>query len=63
MNGFYAISSDELYLIQGGCGLCTAGAIIGGAATGAGIAFAFTPVGWVVAGGALIGGVLGYLAS
>lgn len=63
MNDFYLISSEELYLIEGGCWLCTAGGVIGGAATGAGtvLALSTNPVGWVVLGGAVIGGALGYL--
>lgn len=63
MNDFYLISSEELYLIEGGCWLCIAGGVIGGAATGAGtvLALSTNPAGWVVLGATVIGAGLGYL--
>ena len=65
MNDFYSINSDELYLIEGGCWLCTVGATIAGAGTGIGVVVALVsnPVGWMVAGGAIVGGGLGYLTT
>lgn len=65
MNDFYLINSEELYLIEGGCWLCTTDSVIAGSATGAGtvLALSTNPAGWVVLGGAIIGGGLGYLLA
>lgn len=62
---FSQIQDEELYLLDGGCLFCTAAAVVGGAATGAGtvLALASNPVGWAIAGGAAIGAGLGYLAT
>lgn len=64
-NGFSALSFDEMMEMDGGCWLCKLGSTIGGAGTGAGtvLALASNPAGWVVAGGAVIGGGLGYLLA
>lgn len=62
---FNQLEDAELMMLEGGCGLCTAGAMIGGAATGAGtvLALASNPVGWAVGAGALIGAGIGYLIT
>ncbi len=57
------IRNDELELIEGGCGLCTAGAVIAGAATIGGIAAAVTASAPVIVGACVVGGALGYLAT
>lgn len=64
-SAFSPMQDEELFLLYGGCGFCTAGAVIGGAATGAGtvLALASNPAGWVIAGGAIVGAGLGYLAT
>ena len=65
MNEVKLLTIDEMYYIEAGCGLCKVGATIAGAATGAGLvlALASNPAGWAVAGGAIIGGGLGYLSA
>ena len=56
-------------MLDGGCKICTAGAVIGGAGTGAGTVlavgaiFSVTPAGWIVGLGAVAGAGLGYLAT
>ena len=62
---FNELDENELMLLEGGCGLCTAGSIIGGASTGAGIVLAVVsnPAGWVVGAGALVGAGLGWLLT
>lgn len=64
MYGFDVLDLEELYILEGGCFLCKLGATIAGASTGAGIvlALASNPAGWAIAGGAIIGGGLGYLS-
>lgn len=64
MNEFELLTVDEIYNIEAGCGLCKVGATIAGAATGAGVvmALASNPAGWLIAGGAIIGGGLGLLS-
>ncbi len=65
MNEFELLTVDEMYDVEAGCGLCKVGATIAGASTGAGLvlALASNPVGWAVAGGAVVGGGLGLLSA
>lgn len=65
MENFEVLNLEELYVMEAGCRLCRVGATIAGAATGAGtvLALASNPVGWAIAGGAVIGGGLGYLSA
>ena len=64
MNEFILLNTDEMCNIEAGCGLCTVGTTIAGAATGAGLVLALVsnPAGWIIAGGAIIGGGLGLLS-
>ena len=64
MNGFVELSLDEMYYLEAGCTLCKVGATIAGAATGAGLVLALVsnPAGWMIAGGAVVGGGLGLLS-
>lgn len=67
--GFEPLNIIDLEMIDGGCKICTAGAVIGGAGTGAGTVLAVgaicsvTPAGWIVGLGAAAGAGLGYLAT
>ncbi len=63
--GLCEMTFEGMELLEGGCGLCTAGAVIGGAATGAGtvLALASNPAGWVIGAGALVGAGIGYLIT
>lgn len=60
---FYELKPEQLYAINGGCGLCVAGGVIGGAATIGGIAACFTPAAPAVIIGCIVGGILGYAAT
>lgn len=63
MYGFDVLDLEELDSLEGGCFLCKLGATIAGASSGAGVVFALVsnPAGWLVAGGVIIGGGVGYL--
>ena len=67
--GFENLNEIDLEMLDGGCKICTVGAVIGGAGTGAGTVLAVgalcavTPAGWVVGLGAVAGAGLGYLAT
>lgn len=66
---FEQLIEMDMLEIEGGCRICTAGAVIGGAGTGAGTVLAVgalcgsNPAGWVIGLGALAGAGLGYLVS
>lgn len=67
--GFEPLNIIDMEMPDGGCKICTAGAVIGGAGTGAGTVlavgaiFSVTPAGWIVGLGAVAGAGLGYLAT
>lgn len=65
--GFEPLNIIDMEMLDGGCKICTAGAVIGGAGTGAvlavGAIFSVTPAGWIVGLGAVAGAGLGYLAT
>lgn len=60
---FSELTVEQLYEIDGGCGLCAAGGIIGGAATVGGIALALGAAAPVVIIGCIVGGFIGYLIT
>lgn len=57
---FAELTAEQLYEINGGCGICKAGGVIGGAATLGAIALMFTPAAPVIVGACIVGGILGY---
>lgn len=63
--GFEPLNIIDMEMLDGGCKICTAGAVIGGAGTvlAVGAIFSVTPAGWIVGLGAVAGAGLGYLAT
>lgn len=60
---FAELTSEQMYAVNGGCGLCVAGGVVGGAGTVGGIVACFTPAAPVVIAGCIVGGLLGYWAT
>lgn len=54
MENFDVLEDEQMYIIEGGCGFCKAGIVVGAAATGVGIGGMTGSVP-----GAIVGGVVG----
>nr|MBQ4456732.1 bacteriocin [Clostridia bacterium] len=57
---FSELKIEELYEVNGGCGLCTVGGIIGGAGTVGAVVAMFTPAAPLIIIGCVVGGAIGY---
>lgn len=57
---FSDLTCEQMYAVNGGCGLCVAGSVIGGAGTIGGIVASLTPAAPAVIAGCIIGGLIGY---
>lgn len=60
---FREICEEEMYLVEGGCGFCTVGSVLGGAATLGSVAFGLSFGTPVIVGAAIVGGCIGYLTT
>lgn len=60
---FVELTSEEMYAVNGGCGLCVVGGVVGGAGTVGGIVACFTPAAPAIIVGCVVGGLLGCWAT